>query len=210
MAQNIFGNVVAIEEPYEGYWAALGKFLHQFSDVERAMQRTLWRMAGVEPQIGRAVFSGVKVDGGASLLNRICDAMDRQDVKGRLEPTLAQLSVINAVRNNIVHWGATHNRADNDFTVTNEFLAIVPDRVRSYRVTVLDLHAMTADLHGIALRLAREEITDEEVAQSSVLTRVFAEAMRTPWLYRPRQQSPSKKKRPPKSPKHRSKRDASS
>ncbi|MFC3071046.1 hypothetical protein [Phenylobacterium soli] len=207
MTENIFAQ--ALEEPYHDYWHQLGKFVDRFASIERSMQSILRRLAGVSDPIGAAVFSGVKVDAASSIINRICDATGQDELKARLKPALDQLGVINNVRNNILHWGASRDSNSGEFIVSNAYWAASADRLREYRVTPIDLQAMIVDLHRIGLLLAREEFTEEELLKSRIAQRVFAEVQAGAWHYKSPQQQPPKTARQPQAPKRQRQRDAS-
>lgn len=101
-------------------------------------------------------------------------------MKGDLEPFFSQLTVINGVRNNIVHWGGLQLESG-DYLVSNLHAAPV-EKGRGHRVNVADMNAMVEDLHDIcaALVVARER------------TRMIGRAKFNPqplpasWQYKPR------------------------
>ncbi len=200
--------VVNYEEPYERYWARLGRFIHEFSAIERGMQSLLRIVVGVSDPIGGAVFSGVKAHDAMSLVNRACEAKEDEATKAELKPCFDQLGIINGVRNNIVHWGAT--AAEGEFLVSNRFLAHAEERVREYRVSEQDLLGMTVDLIKIgthiglvALRLSGERINDQ------LYDRMVKQVVEASWLYTPPQQQPPQKPKRANPAKRQRQRDAS-
>jgi hypothetical protein len=97
------------EEPYQEYWWKLGKFIHNFAQAE---SRFLWLVRdviGVEDPIGGLLLSGMRLDGAKDIWNRVLDATDQIERKTRLERFLDHLSANATIRNNILHWGATHD-----------------------------------------------------------------------------------------------------
>lgn len=184
--------VAVLEEPYRDYWAALGRFIHEFSAVENTLRALVLYHAGVEDKIGRAVFHGLRVDNAKDTVNRILEAKGDHAAKARLEDPFAQLGVIASMRNNIVHWGA--ELADEaGLRVSNRRLAITPDRVRSYTVSAEHLGQMQQDLLRIHTLFMMEIYghPDPAIYESN-----FAETVRAQtWLYKQPQPAPRPKTR---------------
>jgi hypothetical protein len=190
-------------EPTDGYWLALGAFIHQFSAVERMLQRLLRIQAGVSGEIAKSVFSGARVDACKDFINRICDATGREDVKARLEPAFAQLGAISTMRNAIVHWGASV-QPDDTLAAVNDFLAHTPLNLKNFPVSPEILRDMTFDLMMINVHIAREianrmrdlpdglrEKMETALDGGAVMRRNLGVA--GPWLYKPPQPPPPEK-----------------
>ena len=196
-----------LTEPYREYWAELGQFIHYFSDIERSMQSLLRTVAGVSDPLGAALFSGIKVDGAMSFINRACESTGRGDAKARLEPVFQQLGIINGIRNNIVHWGA---REDGDeLIVTNHYLASTPDRVQRFPISARDLHLMIIDLIKIRMHIGWEEMTLKgEAVNPQLAETLFSQILSAAWRYKQPQRSSPKAQRLPKTPKRSRPREA--
>jgi len=195
---------LAGKEPEEGYWVALGVFIHQFSVVERMLQILVRLIAGVPPPMGKAIFSGSRGDACKDAINRMCDATGQADRKERLEPTFAQLGHITGARNAFVHWGTTV-QDDASLAATNDFIAHIPAKLRSFPVSAEILRDMTYDLMTINVLLAKEAAEliknpapatkqNVEAALASGIAFRKSYGVEGPWLYKPPQQSPPAKR----------------
>lgn len=158
-----FGLFVPNETPeyqaaHAAWCVALGAFLHQFAEAENHLRRLLIRLAGVTEIVGRVLFHSDRVAEMKDGINRLLEATGRDGAKSALEPFFAHLTVINGVRNNIVHWGG-HQLESGDYLVSNLHMAPI-ERARGHRVSAADLRAMTDDLASIsaALLIARERV----------------------------------------------------
>lgn len=81
-----------------------------FSFVEVSIASALWAVVGIPTKIGQALLSGVRVDQAISLINRVADV---KGIKGQtreeMTVVMQQLGVINKARNDILHFGITHD-----------------------------------------------------------------------------------------------------
>jgi hypothetical protein len=176
-----------LEDRYGEYWAWLGKFTHEFSRVERLLQTLLRVKSGVSESVGRAIFSDLRMQASKDAVNRICDALGDAETKERLKPAFDQLGEINAVRNNLVHWGAVHDGSD-ALLVTNVRLIASADRLQEFRISPRDLRAMSLDLFLIGIY-----VVDAGRAFQFWDEPDFATMREGAWLYKPPQRSPSQK-----------------
>ena len=196
----------AADAPYLEYWAALGRFVHEFSRVERLLQMLLKQIAGVSDEVGRAIFSDTRAHAGKDAVRRILEARGVHAALQRLRPALDHLGNINGIRNNVVHWGAVHDGSD-DLLVSNAHLAPTENRAREFRISPRDLTAMSIDLYQIGIFFIVEMRTDAG-AMTEKEMEVWAPVLKEPWLYKPPQQrraSPQKRdtgNRSAQSPKH--------
>src|SRR5687767_63683 len=97
---------------YRPYWAALGEFVHAFSQVERELQELVFHLSGVSAQDGKALFHGMRVDAAKDAINRLLDARGDTEIKARLEEPFAHLGHIAGMRNNLIHWGAAEGEGE--------------------------------------------------------------------------------------------------
>ena len=171
------------DEPYKEYWSTLGTFIHAFSLTEARLLSLLRHLARIEPLIGGAMLSGVRVDAGKDYINRILEATGKTEIKQRLERPFAQLGVVNGVRNHIIHWGARHD-GKGGLLVSNAFQNPAESRLNEFRVSSDDVKHMTADLFRISALLLLEELP---VFPPEILSDRF---LRGPWSYKPPPPSP--------------------
>lgn len=138
----------------------LGIFIMEFASTESFLLAALTDTAAVSHDTARAVFSGVKIDTAKSMINRL------RAVKGLpedpiLKRAFEQLTVITAVRNDLVHYGPKFTFGQEIFA-TNEFIAM-PGRKRSAAISATALRAMCNDLSIIkcAIALVLLPVADE-------------------------------------------------
>jgi hypothetical protein len=192
LSRNIFAYINDRAERHRPYWAALGEFIHAFSQVERELQELVFHLSGVSPTDGRALFYGLRIDAAKDAINRLLDARDDQATKARLEGPFAQLGHIANMRNNIIHWGASDLGNSDWFLVSNDFLAHTPAKLREFRVSVANLKEMNADLTKIGMHLSYE--IHHRHVRSEMLERVAKPVLDAPWSYKPPQPSPPQSK----------------
>jgi len=182
-----------LEEPYRGYWLALGKFIGFFSETEDQLRYALRRFSGVSKTSARALFANIRVADGISSINRLLEANGRIRAKARLAKPFAQLGLINTTRNNIIHWGARRD-STGAFIVTNRRIALQPAAIIEYEVTPDELEAMTLDLWKIALHITVE--TDRFELPKDLYRREMRQTLHASWRYKsgarvaPRPQTP--------------------
>ncbi len=121
------------------YWEALGQFIHYFAQVEAFLVHVLIIKSGVTIPIGRAIFSGARIDTLRDFINRIHSVTKRdpnmvEDFKNISD----ELGNITRVRNDIVHYGTKFDEGD-QFLVTNQHIALTEERVRETPVSVKKL-----------------------------------------------------------------------
>jgi hypothetical protein len=176
------------------YLAALGRFVHAFSWVEDHVAILLWITADVQQPTAQALLSGVKIEQAISLLGRV---MDAREISGpdreALEEALRQVSLINKVRNEILHFGAKAQQ-DGRLVISNQRTAHINSRLREVTISPETLADMTYDLDAIWVRLHvygwRLRSDHFDFSQSAG----HAERLERPWRYRPPQQAASTRK----------------
>jgi len=119
------------------YMFALGNFISMFSALEAKLQAALWKFAGVTPPGAQAVFSGVRVNGAMQFINRLADAQNWDKArKDELQFMFAQLGIINRLRNDLLHYGASWQELEDEtFVITNKPFVHVPERIQETRIT---------------------------------------------------------------------------
>lgn len=194
-----FGLFVPDETPeytaaHDEWTAALGKFVYQFAEVEHHLRRLLMRYCKVTDTVGRALFHSDRVAELKDAINRVLEATGRNSEKAALEQFFSHLTLINGVRNNIVHWGG-HQLESGDYIVSNLHLAPI-ERGRGHRVNAKDMANMAEDLADICAALV---IARERAKFPGNLT-VVAYSLPASWQYKPRPLPPLRKPRPPSQP----------
>lgn len=192
----------------KAYWLALGTFIHKFSELERQMQLLLWQESNVSPVTAKAIFSGVKIDQAKDLINRV-RATKGLGEDARLSRIFSQITVISGARNDIVHYGAEFNEPN--FTVSNKFIAHIPERIRKFSSEPDDLYKLLHDLNIIsaglqiyALELAKATPGAISAGNLDLFIAAIQPTADAPWLYKSPQQSqlpkPPRGKNPKRSP----------
>jgi len=189
-------NISNAQEPTEGYWAALGEFIHHFSKVERMLHIVLRQQSGADARVCKAVFSGLRNDTCRDYINRVCDAMGRSELKARLKGVFDQLGQISAARNAIVHWGAS-TLEDDSIVAMNEFLAHTDEKFRQIPLSTVILRSMIDDLIKINIHLAAEVWKMQPAdSRNPNLMETIGPTLSSAWRYKPPQQSPLGKGNP--------------
>lgn len=169
----------AINDPV--YWQALGRFIEAYAITESMMFHLLVLYCRILPDIGKAIFSGTRLDASIKLIRRIMAAIDVSDERNKeLERVFAQLLLINEVRNDVIHYGS-HETLNSGRISSNFTRAHVPENiiVRPMSSDVLD--AMTGDLEMItSLLFVHVGLNDEESIKARTV-RPHSVA----WRYRP-------------------------
>jgi hypothetical protein len=193
-------------EPYKEYWSELGQLIHAFSIVERRLLGLLHKWAGVTDIVAGILFSGTRADSAKDHINRILEATGKNEIKERLKRPLDQFSVINTVRNHLVHWGAQNDNDTGEFLVSNAFLSPVADRLKEFKISPAKMQYMRDDLDKISMCFLLESVETDWTVDPT-----WKDHLAEPWLYKPPQPSPRKSKpQPPRQPKeHSRQRDAS-
>lgn len=177
------------------YLAALGRFVHAFSQIEAHLTVVLWVAAKIDFDIARALLSGVRIDGAINLLGR---TMDARGIIGpnrtSLDAALQQLGLINKMRNDVLHYGATA-LANGELIVSNKMSAHLISRLREVPISVQSLDDMTYDLDKIWVQL---EVSGHRLIfpdlQFSI--RGYDERLQRAWRYKPAPQSAQPRKTP--------------
>jgi len=131
---------------------ALGGFAWNYSLIEYAVQSTLWKLAGVKEPLAQAIFTGIRVDGASQMISRIADAQEWPQAKRKeAKYIFDQLSLINKLRNDVLHYGAY--RLGSDYIISNRRWVHTPPRIRELRITPATLEAASEDIGQILTRL---------------------------------------------------------
>ncbi len=135
------------------YATSLGFFVMKFAETERSINYALVTLSGADWAMSRVLFSGVKVDQGKTMINRLFEVRgisDNSPQRLRLKEAFAQLTLITNVRNDLLHYGLSHDDELGPIA-TNRFGIYPPDRARVSPISRDILARMTADLGQINL-----------------------------------------------------------
>jgi hypothetical protein len=160
------------------YWIAVGRLMTALADVEANMQAALWVLARTDEPISKAVFSGTRIEQAMGFMRRCIEAEGRQQEFPEIEDVFAQLTAINRIRNDLVHYGPKWNKDSSSVNIGNRNMAMTPDRVVELRLTPNDLRLMCCDLKKINEHLFNQIIAPGFANEWQI------EVMRAPWLYK--------------------------
>jgi hypothetical protein len=137
------------------YWQALGEFIEAFASAETMLFTYLAVCANIPNSTAKALLSGIHADQIVSLIRRVWEI--RPQTSGttkRLERAFAQLTEINKIRNNVVHY-ASFVTSDKGRVSSNVTRALTRDRrrLKEFRVSSDILGDMTVDLETISQNL---------------------------------------------------------
>ena len=146
---------------YDNYFQRLGEFVHCFTMAEHAVSACLHHHAKVSTDVHRAVFSGVRMKEGISFLRRLADVgeIDPREWQ-QLKPLLDQLTIINGVRNKLLHQGADGIEEDDEPFISNLRTALTWEKLEEFPVTVGHLRDMVFDLNTVFFAISHRHSGD--------------------------------------------------
>ncbi|HEV7165864.1 MAG TPA: hypothetical protein VGO35_10785 [Gammaproteobacteria bacterium] len=151
------------------YHKALGQFIEAYATCEIYLYYLLQKFAKVSPQIGAAVFSGVRTEQSISFIQRIWQVEDPgENIRNELKEAMDQMKRINEARNDMVHY-ASDVYFGYGRIVSNETRALTPDKVREHRVSPELLAGMLQDCFRISATFAKHVNPDSYAASSEYL-----------------------------------------
>jgi hypothetical protein len=131
------------------YWLALGRFIDAYSTIELALNLSLRHYARVPEPVAQAIFFNTRIDNAIQLLNRLIEMGEISDpAKTDLKYLFAQLSIINRVRNDIIHYGANFDNAAVAIVSTSVFVH-KENRIRETPISPQLLEDLIYDLGKI-------------------------------------------------------------
>lgn len=151
--------------------------------IEADLQTLLWQEAGVSAAIGRAVFSGVRIDQAMQFCRRIWDATGRQRPTA-LERAFGQLALLNAARNDLIHFGAGFDENDH-LVVTNERSAHTDQAKRFYRLEPSTMDAIFNDLNVACAAIQANYLNEHETGPLGFTQKEAQWFGAQPWSYKP-------------------------
>jgi len=159
------------------YHKALGQFIEAYATCEMYLYFLLQKIAGVSPEIGAAIFSGVRTEQAISFIRRIWLVQEpAKDVRKELDEAMKQLAAINDARNVMVHH-ASNVYFGYGRVVNNKTRANTKDNVKEYRVSPEILEGMLQDCFRISVTFLKH-IHPGSYAEDS-------EYLKHAWRYKP-------------------------
>ena len=161
------------------FYVSLGRFLHQYSVLEHMMLIVLMNISGVSQEVGKSLYSGTRIGIAKDFINRILDATNRQTLKEKLKPYFDQIGLLTSMRDDILHYGAVYDFDRNILLVSNERVAHIADRLRTYEVGPKMLDDMAHDANRAVSGLM------VEVLPAANTPEFFLSSIASPWRYKP-------------------------
>lgn len=173
--------------PYgrDNYWRALGKFIDEFASIETGMHLLLQQRTRTPLELARAVFSGVRVKDAMDLIRRVAQVRPLEpEIAADQEFIFAQLTLINNIRNDIIHYGASVWMAPGEWLVWNWVTALTDKKLRTFRVSPSLLLDLAHDLRKIHVHLVERHLWREPGLPSPFPKRDLA-LLDAAWRYKP-------------------------
>jgi len=168
----------------ESYYRALGKFADTFASAEDSIQVLLWRTAGLEGEIAKAVFSGMRVRAAIDCMKRI-EEVTKPIFSEQLKAAFAQLNTINTARDSILHYGTRPTESDS--LVNSTKMRVISKSAKEFPVSAESVDCMTADLETIQAAIFLHLSAWDPDAHKTTQGLALAEHARAPWRYKPPQ-----------------------
>lgn len=125
-----------LETKYQtkAYFEALGRFMHEFSQVEHMLHYRMAVELNLDMDLANAVLSGVKADQAIQNIKRIYQAK-RKELPPDMAEAFEHIAILNTARNEIIHYGAEATGDGPQRTVSTALKAHSPDKVKEWIVT---------------------------------------------------------------------------
>ncbi|HXC54039.1 MAG TPA: hypothetical protein VNU97_01970 [Rhizomicrobium sp.] len=148
------------EKALAKYYEALGQFLQLFAETEALLHNLLMFHAGVDRDVARALFSGVRADAAMSLIDRLSVVRPMPEDRAKdLKNVFDQIRLINAQRNLVIHYGALDIFAPGGPSVaSNRRIALDAKRLQEIPISAAILNHMSLDLLKAKQHLAYRHI----------------------------------------------------
>jgi hypothetical protein len=168
----------------------VGRLIFAWRDVEHHLFRVLVRYSGVSEAVGRAIFSGTRARTMIDNIRSIAYNTGMDSVRNAdLSRTFAQLLVINAMRDHIVHHASEYGYVFDDpmkRIIVNERTSKLGKAI-AFEIGSDEIHSMVSDLGLISNHLMihwNAQFQDEPFRPWNVIHGLDAPP---PWSYKPPQ-----------------------
>ncbi|WP_339035837.1 hypothetical protein WHZ78_31505 [Bradyrhizobium symbiodeficiens] len=172
------------------YYAALGRFVTYYAVAEAAVHMLARKLSGLSDERARIMISGLRLGDVQSKVKALLK-ISNQDAASRLiiEKCFTQLDAIATNRDKLVH--RLVSVKEGTLNVTNIFTSKSLLTHENESFTVHDINCMQADCMIIYARL--ERVRQPSLAKAD--TPEFAQAIASPWFYKPQRQETVGKRR---------------
>lgn len=155
------------------YFAAFGEFVHEFAAVELMLNYVVRRYMNIDQGRYISIFSALRMDRSLEYIRQLIAAgvVDSERTK-EIEPVVAYLSIIQGIRNFIVHFGPTVHLGEREFMaklsraslkkpfVVSKDHYVTAARAKQLEITVDDFNAMIRDLREIQKLIVRNALSE--------------------------------------------------
>lgn len=175
------------------YFHTFGLFIDSFANLEATLAWFLRDIAGVDAETGRAIFSGTRVETAVSHIKRIFEARGQQ-MPPRLLGALSQISVINGMRNDLVHHPLITSETKG-MHYSTKLVAHIPERIRETPISTRILRSAIADMNQIYATLLWYWATKDATPDfRKHVQKVLGRQVRHAWRYIPPSQATNRPK----------------
>jgi hypothetical protein len=165
----------------EDFWSALGRFIYDFSGIERFLFLYLLVTSKMPIADAQAVFTDAKIDKAKQAIKRLRQARGLPG-DDRLDCAFNQLADITRLRNDLVHYGPTP-KPDGSFEISDLLWKL--NNPRTYRVAAEDIRNATVDLGTLMEFHLKHMLT--EISPEIPFIKNMPQVALLPWKYKPSQ-----------------------
>jgi hypothetical protein len=187
-------------EHVEDFCNALGRFIYEFSEVERSIFLYLIITSRIPIQDAKAVFTDARIDKAKQAVKRLRLARNLPD-DNKLDCAFNHLADITRLRNDLVHYGP-QPQTDQTFVISDDLWKI--KNAHTYIITADHLRDATGDLSKLKEFFVKHMLTETvtNVPLIVPLIQNMPEVELLPWRYKPSQPIHPPSNIRPKAPKH--------
>lgn len=176
-------------EEHELYHLQVGRFIFNFSRLEVGLFKELCHIAQLETTVGKALLSGHRSETLISLIRRCYEARN-MEIPPLLERVLQRASLLNNVRNDLVHLTVTSSMGE---MVASNRARYMPTKAKEVTVSSAMVDAIWRDT--FQARRALEYLDGERRGSPRITSSHYAD-IHDPWRYKPPEQASSRPDRP--------------
>lgn len=174
----------SVDDPF---FSELGQFILNYSQAEAAVKGVIAHECGVSYEVGRALFSDMRLRPIIDKLRRVHEAKGTK-ILPKIDEALVQFAHINDMRDKLMHQGFSYE--EGAFFTSNAHLAATDARIRTLPISAVDLRAMIGDLRRIQLYFWLWGVPPFEgapIPALAALAKTFEGERPSPWRYKPPQ-----------------------
>jgi hypothetical protein len=125
------------------YFEALGRFIHEFSQVEQILYMLLCAKLKMEMKVAAALFSGLQTAGIISNIKRLYEA-DGEKPPALMSTIFEHIGTLTTARNEIVHYGGEGSGAE-ERRVSTAIKSHMQKKAKDWPVSATTLGLMQSD-----------------------------------------------------------------